>query len=51
MKKFEDEQLNFLEKFLQKMNFNRIKYFVLADYSIYNGLYIFFVMLRTLTKN
>ena len=51
MKKFEDEQLNFLGKFFQKMNFNRIKYFILSDYSIYNGLYIFFVILQRLTKN
>ena len=50
MKKFEDEQLNFLGKFFQKMNFNRIKYFILSDYSIYNELYIFFVILQRLTK-
>ena len=50
MKKFEDEHLNFLGKFFQKMNFNRIKYFILSDYSIYNELYIFFVILQRLTK-
>ena len=52
MKKFEDEQLNFFGKIFPKNEFFYIfyKYFILSDYSIYNGLYIFFVILHRLTK-
>ena len=33
MKKFEDEQANFVNNFFKKMNFNRLKYINLADYN------------------